>query len=52
MSLKEETDALKRIPLFANLDPAKLKLLALSEKKILLPLEEQVYKDKYKLRKT
>jgi CRP-like cAMP-binding protein len=34
MSLKEETDALKRIPLFANLDPAKLKLLAFMSQRL------------------
>ncbi|MBL8805266.1 MAG: Crp/Fnr family transcriptional regulator [Rhodospirillales bacterium] len=34
MSLKEETDALKKIPLFANLDPAKLKLLAFMSQRL------------------
>ena len=34
MSLKEETEALKRIPLFANLDPAKLKLLAFMSQRL------------------
>jgi len=34
MSLKEETDALKRIPLFANLDLAKLKLLAFMSQRL------------------
>jgi CRP/FNR family cyclic AMP-dependent transcriptional regulator len=34
MSLKEETDALRRIPLFQNLDPAKLKLLAFMSQRL------------------
>ncbi|MBI1245774.1 MAG: cyclic nucleotide-binding domain-containing protein [Alphaproteobacteria bacterium] len=34
MSLKEETDALRKIPLFANLDPAKLKLLAFMSQRL------------------
>lgn len=34
MSLKEETEALKRIPLFQNLDPAKLKLLAFMSQRL------------------
>jgi CRP/FNR family transcriptional regulator, cyclic AMP receptor protein len=34
MSIKEETDALKRIPLFAKLDPAKLKLLAFMSQRL------------------
>ena len=34
MSLKEETEALRRIPLFQNLDPAKLKLLAFMSQRL------------------
>jgi len=34
MSIKEETDALKRIPLFSKLDPAKLKLLAFMSQRL------------------
>lgn len=34
MSIKEETEALKRIPLFAKLDPAKLKLLAFMSQRL------------------
>ncbi len=34
MSIKEETDALKRIPLFAKLDSAKLKLLAFMSQRL------------------
>ncbi len=37
-SLKEEVEVLRRVPLFAQLDPAKLKLLAFaSERMIFLP---------------
>ena len=32
MSLIEETELLRRIPLFAEIEPAKLKLLALDRK--------------------
>jgi CRP-like cAMP-binding protein len=34
MSIKEETEALKRIPLFSKLDPAKLKLLAFMSQRL------------------
>ncbi len=34
MSIKEETEALKRIPLFVKLDPAKLKLLAFMSQRL------------------
>ena len=34
MSLNEEVDALRRVPLFARIDPAKLKLLAYTSEKL------------------
>ena len=34
MSLNEEVDALRRVPLFARIDPAKLKLLAYASEKL------------------
>lgn len=34
MSLTEEVDALRRVPLFANIEPAKLKLLAFTSERL------------------
>ena len=34
MSLNEEVDALRRVPLFAKMDPTKLKLLAFTSEKL------------------
>ena len=34
MSINEEVDALRRIPLFANLEPSKLKLLAFTSERL------------------
>src|SRR5258708_34720777 len=34
MSLKEEVELLQRIPLFANVEPAKLKLLAFTSERV------------------
>ncbi len=34
MSIKEEVDLLRRIPLFANVEPSKLKLLAFTSERI------------------
>ncbi|MBV9523979.1 MAG: cyclic nucleotide-binding domain-containing protein [Alphaproteobacteria bacterium] len=34
MSLKEEVDLLRRIPLFANVEPSKLKLLAFTSERV------------------
>ena len=35
MSLKEEVDLLRKIPLFANIDPPKLKLLAFTSERLI-----------------
>jgi CRP/FNR family transcriptional regulator, cyclic AMP receptor protein len=43
MSLKEETDALRRIPLFQNLDPAKLKLLAFMSQRLTFEPSQAVF---------
>jgi CRP-like cAMP-binding protein len=43
MSLKEETEALKRIPLFQNLDPAKLKLLAFMSQRLVFGPGQTVF---------
>jgi CRP/FNR family transcriptional regulator, cyclic AMP receptor protein len=43
MSLKEETDALRRIPLFQNLDPAKLKLLAFMSQRLTFETGQAVF---------
>jgi len=43
MSLKEETDALKRIPLFQNLEPAKLKLLAFMSQRLAFEPGQSVF---------
>lgn len=43
MSIKEETEALKRIPLFAKLDPAKLKLLAFMSQRLSFEPDQAVF---------
>jgi CRP-like cAMP-binding protein len=43
MSIKEETEALKRIPLFAKLDPAKLKLLAFMSQRLSFEAGQTVF---------
>lgn len=43
MSIKEEVDRLKRIPLFANVDPARLKLLAFASERLTYPPAAELF---------
>jgi len=43
MSIKEEVDRLKRIPLFANVDPARLKLLAFASERLPYPPASELF---------
>jgi CRP-like cAMP-binding protein len=43
MSIKEEVDRLRRIPLFANVDPAKLKLLAFASERLTYPPATELF---------
>ena len=43
MSIKEEVDRLKRIPLFANVDPTKLKLLAFASERLTYPPSTELF---------
>lgn len=43
MSIKEEVDQLRRIPLFANVDPAKLKLLAFASERLTFPPQTELF---------
>lgn len=43
-SLNDEVDVLRRIPLFAEIDPAKLKLLAFTSKRIAFTVGQNVLK--------
>jgi CRP-like cAMP-binding protein len=43
MSIKDEVDRLKRIPLFANVDPARLKLLAFASERLTYPSAAELF---------
>lgn len=43
MSINEEVDRLKRIPLFANVDVTKLKLLAFASERLTFPPETELF---------
>jgi CRP-like cAMP-binding protein len=43
MSIKEEVDRLRRIPLFANVDSAKLKLLAFASERLTYPPATELF---------
>jgi CRP/FNR family cyclic AMP-dependent transcriptional regulator len=43
MSIKDEVDRLKRIPLFANVDPARLKLLAFASERLTYPPAAELF---------
>lgn len=44
MSLKEEADLLRRIPVFAKIEPAKLKLLAFTSERLTYTAKEIVFR--------
>jgi CRP/FNR family cyclic AMP-dependent transcriptional regulator len=44
MSIKEEVDVLRRIPLFANVEPSKLKLLAFTSERIAFEAGQLLFK--------
>ena len=44
MSLQEEVDLLRRIPVFANIEPSKLKLLAFTSERLTYAADEVVFK--------
>ncbi len=43
MSLNEETDLLRNIPLFANIEPSKLKLLAFTSERLTFPDKQELF---------
>lgn len=43
MSIKEDVDRLKRIPLFSNVDPARLKLLAFASERLTYPPATELF---------
>jgi CRP/FNR family cyclic AMP-dependent transcriptional regulator len=43
VSLKEEVDLLRNIPLFAKIDPSKLKLLAFASKRLTFPAGQELF---------
>ena len=44
MGLKDEVDLLRRVPLFAQMDPAKLKLLAFTSQRMTFQPEQSLFK--------
>ena len=44
MSLKEEVDLLRNIPLFAKVDPSKLKLLAFASERLTFPAGQELFR--------
>lgn len=44
MSINEEVDRLRRIPLFANVDATKLKLLAFASERLTFPPETELFR--------
>ena len=44
MSLNEEVELLRRIPLFAKIDPAKLKLLAFASERLTFEAEQELFR--------
>lgn len=44
MSINEEVDALRRIPLFANLEPSKLKLLAFTSERLTYAKDQIIFR--------
>ena len=47
MSLNEEVELLRRIPLFAKIDPAKLKLLAFASERLTFEAEQELFRQGY-----
>ncbi|NND37889.1 MAG: cyclic nucleotide-binding protein, partial [Gammaproteobacteria bacterium] len=43
MSLQEEVDLLRRVPLFAKIEPAKLKLLAFTSERLVFAPNDVVF---------
>ena len=43
MSLNEEVDVLRQVPLFARIDPAKLKLLAFTSERLAYPAGSELF---------
>ena len=43
MSLNEEVEVLRRVPLFARIDPAKLKLLAFTSERLVYPAGSELF---------
>ena len=43
MSLNEEVEVLRRVPLFARIDPAKLKLLAFTSERLVFPVGSELF---------
>lgn len=43
MSIAEEVETLRRIPLFANMDPSKLKLLAFASERVTFEANEELF---------
>lgn len=43
MSLQEEVDLLRNIPLFSKIDPSKLKLLAFASERMIFPAGEELF---------
>lgn len=43
MSLEDEVDVMRRIPLFANVDPAKLKLLAFTSERVTFAASQELF---------
>jgi len=43
MSLQEEVELLRRVPLFADIEPAKLKLIAFTSERVIFDPEEYVF---------
>ena len=43
MSLNEEVEVLRRVPLFARIDPAKLKLLAFTSERLVFPAGSELF---------
>lgn len=44
MSLNEEVEVLRRVPLFARVDPAKLKLLAFTSERLVFPAGSELFR--------
>ena len=44
MSLNEEVEVLRRVPLFARIDPAKLKLLAFTSERLVFPSGSELFR--------